>query len=328
MAMKLYCFGARGSLPAPSRREGHLLGEFNTIKYGGNTTNYYLEAGDFKIILDGGSGIRELGNYLMSQGTVTGNHFIHLISHYHSDHLQGLGFFAHYYIPGNVYHIHGFTPEGRESVKYLRDPVEKTISEQYEAPHFPVSIEAMPAAKNYCAHQSKFSESFWYHLDDEGHLEMSWGDPDFSIYDPKMAIKVTTIPLNHPNGCIGFRIEYMDDVFCFCTDNEPLAHPNKEITKHAKDADLILLDGQYTAEMLSETTQGFGHGQPEICVDQAIACDAKKLIIHHHDPNHDDVMIDAMAKECQDYFLELSNKGLAGNLKEVIFAQEGTIWDI
>jgi phosphoribosyl 1,2-cyclic phosphodiesterase len=333
--MKLICFGSRGSIPSPSRSSDHILGEFNTKKYGGNTTCYYLEAGPFKIILDGGSGIRELGNYLFTKGIVNNNNFIHLITHYHSDHLQGLGFFPHYYMGENVYHIHGFTPEGRDNDTGLRDPVERTIAEQYEAPHFPVSIDAMPASKHYCAHKSQFSESVWYRLCSNDIYEMSWDMP--YIYSKEKGsvphvdenlIKITTIPLIHPNGCIGYRIDYMGKTFTFCTDNEPAAYDNFEITKHGNDSDIMLLDGQYTKKQLSGNNQNFGHGEPKLCVDQAIASNAKELIIHHHDPGHSDEVVDSMQEACESYFQELLTRGDSGSLEKVTFAREGMVWVI
>jgi phosphoribosyl 1,2-cyclic phosphodiesterase len=317
--LKVFCFGSRGSLPAPSRSKDHVLGEFTTQEFGGNTTNYYVEAGPFKIILDGGSGIRELGNYFISNGIFNDNEFIHLISHYHSDHLQGLGFMPHYYMK-NKFFVHGHTPDGRNDADQIRSPVETTIGEQYDPPHFPVDIKQMPATKKYCAHRVKFSETFHYFIDECGHISMSWGQPN-KLLDVARHVTITTIPLNHPNGCLGFRIDYMGKSFAFCTDNEPLAFSNKEINAQAKDVDLLLLDGQYTEAQISGMTQGFGHGMPELCIDQAYACGAKKLIIHHHDPSHSDKQLTDMETAALKYNETLSHDYSI----DVCFAREGSI---
>jgi phosphoribosyl 1,2-cyclic phosphodiesterase len=170
-----------------------------------------------------------------------------------------------------------------------------------------------------------FSEVFFYLHQDGAYVyksESEMADPN--SYDAKDILKVTTVPLHHPNGCLGYRIDYMDLAFAFCTDNEPFAFTNNKINKLCKDVDLIVLDGQYTAEQLSGPTQTFGHGNPELCVDQAVACGSKKLLITHMDPGHDDDKITEMEKTCIEYFQKKKPKTLAS----VEFVKEGSSWEI
>jgi phosphoribosyl 1,2-cyclic phosphodiesterase len=316
--MKLHAFGIRGSLPAPSTKD------FKTSTYGGNTTCYYLKAGPFRIILDMGSGARMLGNHLMKEGVV-GKDFIVLLTHYHSDHIQGIGFCVPLYIKINTFFIHGFTPEGRENIDPLRNVVLQALGEQQASPFFPVPHALLPAQKIYNAHNRMFSETFYYlHRDDKYFFIAERDSAETGSIDPKDIVKITTIPLHHPNGCLGYRVDYMNSSFAFCTDNEPLAFTNNQINTICKDVDLIVLDGQYTPEQLSGPTQTFGHGSPELCVDQAIACGAKKLLITHLDPGHDDEKIAETEKACKAYLVKKKKKKPAS----VEFAKEDGNWEI
>jgi phosphoribosyl 1,2-cyclic phosphodiesterase len=325
--MKVTCYGSRGSIPSPSRSwDG-----FKTDKFGGNTTCYFLEAGPFKIMFDAGSGMAVLGNKLMAtqfgpDGPVPQS-FILLLSHYHADHMQGLPFCAPFYFPQNSFDIHGMHPrEATNSFSDVENAVKEYLSKAQETPIFPVPHRSLPAHKNYTAHDPMFSESFTYMARNDHIYEMVG---DGSVYkEGEYQIKVTTIPLNHPDGCLGFRIDYKGKTFVFCTDNEPFAFTNNKINSLAKGCDLILLDGQYTEQQISTMTQGFGHGTPELCVEQALMAEAKKLIIHHHDPSHDD-------KKLEEMYAELVNdKGVSKRLHDsmkplkVDFAKEGHTWEI
>lgn len=316
--MKLYAFGVRGSLPSPSTKD------FKTLKYGGNTTCYYLEAGPFRVIFDMGSGARALGNHLIKKGDV-GKSFILLLTHYHSDHTQGIGFCVPLYIKSNTFHIHGFTPDERKGVDPIRNIVLQCLEEQQSSPYFPVPHVSLPATKHYQAHDKMFSEVFYYlHRDGKYFYLSEKNSEEIAKTDPQDVLKVITIPLNHPNGCLGYRVDYHETSLAFCTDNEPLAFPNTKITSICKDVNLIVLDGQYTPEQLSGPTQTYGHGTPQLCVDQAAACGAKKLLVTHYDPGHDDEKLAEMEKEAQDYLKVEKVK----DPRSVEFVREGASWEI
>lgn len=342
--MKITCYGPRGSLPAPSRPG------FVTTAYGGNTSCYYVETGPFRVILDNGSGVAVLGddlmkNLLLPQMKATGKMgmpFINLISHWHWDHIQGLPFCTPYFITGNTFHIHGFDPSGHEPGRIAsgRTAVETMLSEQQANPHFPVAHECLPASRTYTGHPRQFSRTLWYANRSEsdrpgvpassGYVlcpteEKARGQ---ALFGPgaleENVLKITTIPLNHPDGCLGYRLDYMGKSIVYCTDNEPLRHPNLQITKLGQGADWILLDGQYTEDQLAKNTQVFGHGTPRACVDQAIACGAKHLVIHHHDPKNDDEAVSWMETDALVY---ARDNGFA-HPHTVEFAQEGKSWNL
>ena len=76
-----------------------------TRTYGGNTSCVYLKIDDTHIILDMGSGIRQLGRDFMMAGN-TVNDFHIFLSHLHWDHIQGLPFFVPAYIKGKNIRIY------------------------------------------------------------------------------------------------------------------------------------------------------------------------------------------------------------------------------
>ena len=81
--------GVRGSLATPGA---------STAGVGGNTSCVEVTAGDTRIVLDAGSGLRTLGDSLVARGPTETTI---LLSHLHWDHIQGLPFFVPIYIPGN-----------------------------------------------------------------------------------------------------------------------------------------------------------------------------------------------------------------------------------
>ena len=87
--MTLRFWGVRGSLPAPGP---------TTARYGGNTSCVELRCGPHLLILDAGTGLRELGAALTASGVAVDADI--LLSHTHLDHISGLPFFAAMYDPG------------------------------------------------------------------------------------------------------------------------------------------------------------------------------------------------------------------------------------
>tara|TARA_Y100000310_G_scaffold279517_1_gene298675 strand:+ start:8465 stop:9697 length:1233 start_codon:yes stop_codon:yes gene_type:complete len=305
--MKITCYGPRGSLPSPSTKT------FKTWEYGGNTSCYYVEAGPFRIILDCGSGIRQLGNDLMASGEGFGKEFLVLLSHYHWDHIQGLPFCVPMFIANNRFRYHGFTPSGHE--RGPKPVVETMLADQQSNPHFPVAHSEMPAQTEYTDHARQFSESFGCIVGNGGGLlRVAPAEVAASQAAGEEAILITTIPLNHPDGCLGYRIEYKGKVLVYATDNEPLYETNAHLNKNAQEADWLLLDGQYGDDQLAGMTQTFGHGSPRACIDQALDCPPKLLVIHHHDPNNDDAKVAEMEAWAKNYATE-SGPHLPGRVR-------------
>lgn len=307
--MKVTCYGPRGSIPAPSTKR------FSTVKYGGDTSCYFVEAGPHKVILDCGSGIRQLGNDLMATGKGIGVTFRVLLSHYHWDHIQGLPFFVPIYIGVNTFHFHGFVPSTEEHC--VKPVVERMLQHQQSNPHFPVAHGALASKRLYTDHARQNPEKKVYRVVGGQSIEVLPGmDPE----DDDLTIQ--TIPLNHPDGCLSYRLDYRGYSLVYASDNEPLRKANANLVKFGKGANLAIFDGQYTEEQLAGSVQTYGHGSPEACIDQAIACQIMDLKVHHHDPSNSDTVVDAMLVKALDYAQKVGYTG------KVEFCHQEDVWVI
>ena len=180
--MKIKFWGVRGSIPCPGPQ---------TVKYGGNTSCLELRFmnPERRIIIDAGTGIRELGNYMMThdlpKGPIVAEIFL---THTHWDHIQGFPFFAPIYIPGTKLRVYG-------PVIYHEDEtIENVVGGQLAYRYFPVRQEELAAEIEYI----DLSES-----------RLDLGD----------GIMLTTKYLNHPLLCLGYRFEYRGKVFCTAYDS-------------------------------------------------------------------------------------------------------------
>jgi ribonuclease BN (tRNA processing enzyme) len=312
--MNVTCFGSRGSLPSPSRKD------FSTVEFGGNTNSYYLEVGPFKILLGCGTGVSVLSDSMMktwvSQNR-TPQCYLVWLSHYHWDHIQGLPFCVPFFIGGNSFDIHGFRPSGFEDDSQPRTAVEMMLAHQQSNPHFPVAHGNLPSTRRYFSYNRQFSETIWYLRTPTGYQRCL-----MPPLKPDEALKMTTIPVNHPDGCLGVRFDYQGKSLVYCTDTEPLRYLNTNVQRLAAGVDILIMDGAYTEEQLRGACQTFGHGTPRSCVEEAMGVKAKLLIIHHHDPKHDDDKLREMEADAQRYALDLGYTGT------VQMAREGTTWSV
>jgi len=268
--VKVRLWGTRGSIPTPS------TSDFVTSRFGGDTTCVSITSGDHLIILDGGSGLRLLGLHLNAKDRPV--HASFFFSHVHWDHIQGFPFFLPGFRKDNFFNLYG--PRLTASPGFVGSILEKALRGQQEDLNFPVQLRDMPASMNF------------QDLHEDEVIQLTGGPTE---------IKVLSRRLNHPGGCFGYRIEEHRNgepvaVFAFCTDHEhgETSHPG--IQALARDADLFLYDAQYTPEQYSGTGSapdhiGWGHSTWEWGLKEAITAGARHLILHHHDPLHDDAAI-------------------------------------
>jgi phosphoribosyl 1,2-cyclic phosphodiesterase len=260
--MKIKFYGVRGSLPVCGK-------EFE--RYGGSTTcvRLHRENANRIALIDAGTGIRTLGKEIISSG-LSQNIINILFSHFHLDHIQGLPFFAPAY---NKEQRIGILAMGRRGkVKDLKEIFSTQMQEEY----FPVGIDTMGA---------KF-EFYTY-----GEREKLFG------------AVIKAAPQHHvrPGGSYGFRVEDDSVVISFCTDVEHIDGIDPAVVELAKDADLLIHDGQYTPEEYAKF-KGWGHSSFEHAAEVAAQANVKRLIITHHDPDHNDDMLDSMECKCQKLF--------------------------
>ena len=273
--MKVKFYGVRGSVPVCGR---------NFERYGGNTTCIRIlrEKANRIAILDAGTGIRNLGKELMKEGLA--QQVLNIVfSHFHWDHIQGFPFFAPAYNPQQTIGVLAL------GMKHKIKDLKQIFSVQMQKEYFPIQLEMMGA-----------------------HFEFfNYGD-DETIY----GAHVKSIPQYHkyPGGSYGFRLDDEGVSLVICTDIEHINGIDKNIVEFARNADLLIHDGQYTAEEFRKF-KGWGHSTWEQAVEVAIQANVKKLIITHHDPDHDDSFLDMIEKKCCELF---PNSMLAKEGMEVV----------
>ena len=240
------------------------------LRYGGNTPclEFRSDAGSL-LIADCGSGLRMLGKALMKEFAGRPIHANILISHFHWDHIQGLPFFVPIYNEANQFHVYSYRP--REA------SLEETLGGQMSNPYFPVNMSAMRAKRRYT---EVASEPF--DLDD---------------------FRIRPAHINHPQGCLCFRIENNGKSIVYATDNEPGdAKSDRTLREICRNADVLIYDSQYERSQLDRDKKGWGHSTWEdgvrICQESGV----KQLILFHHDPDSNDAAIDQLEEQAQVQF--------------------------
>lgn len=267
----LTIWGCRGSIPSPERAWG---------KYGGNTSCVDLVLpGQRHFVFDAGTGIRILGNDLISQSPLRIALFF---THYHWDHTQGLPFFKPLYVPGNEIHIYG--PEDRDTA------MSTTIANAMGGKYFPVSIEAFRASVRYVSLQEQT----------EPH--------------DVLGVSVSTLETLHPGTTLAYRIEYGGRSIVYAPDNELLPEtcdPELDaealrIAEFAKGATVFLHDCQYSQQEY-KTKRGWGHSCGDALAAVAAHAMPGRMVLFHHDPDHSDEQVEAIHTE---FRAGLENRGV------------------
>jgi len=249
-------WGVRGSIPCPGP---------DYVRYGGNTSCVEIRCGSHLIILDGGTGLRPLGNALIQSGPTDADI---LFTHTHLDHIVGIPFFAPLYDKRSTIRIwagHLAPPRS------IRDALAGIMVE----PIFPVPIEVFGATPSY--NDFRAGESFTL----------------------KPGIEIHTIPLRHPNGATGYRIDYAGRSLCYITDYEHGQDKiDPAIVQLIKNTELFIYDCTYTDEEYPSHV-GWGHSTWQEGVKLADYANVDRLILFHHDPNHTDTIMAAIEQAAQ-----------------------------
>ena len=237
-----------------------------TVRYGGNTSSIEVRCGSRLLLFDAGTGIRDLGNLLVAESPLDADLFL---THTHFDHVCGLPFFRPFFQPQNTFRLWaGHLEEGMT--------LQKVLVEFMMAPLFPVAPDVFRAGMRY--------------------QEFRAGE----TLSPAPGIVLRTTALNHPNGATGYRIEFGARSVCYLTDIEHVpGAPDPGIVSLIAAADLVIYDCMYTDAQYAEGHVGWGHSTWQEGVRLCKAAGAKRLVVFHHNPDHDDDALDAIGREVE-----------------------------
>lgn len=263
MTLHLRFWGTRGSVPTPGAR---------TVRYGGNTPCVEVRTGTgWLVILDAGTGIRELGHSLVAASGGDGIAADIFLTHAHWDHIQGIPFFAPIFEPGNH-----FTIWGSDS---LQKSVDRVIRDQMSPVVFPVAFDALGA-------QIEFRE-----ISEERRAGNGY--------------EVAAFGVQHPGGALGYRFTDATSPnrsFVYISDNE-LAAGDAEwrarLVEFIRGTTLLVHDATYTADEY-EQHRGWGHSTCDDAVALALDAGVGELVLFHHRPERSDDEVDACTDACRE----------------------------
>lgn len=300
--MKIRFWGVRGSIPCPGPE---------TVKYGGNTACIELrfDGLDRIIVLDAGSGIRDLAGFLLGHDLKRGPLKLELfLTHTHLDHILGFPFFIPLYIANSRVKVYG-------PVTYEEGSLQDVMAGQLSYRYFPVRLEQLVSHIEY--------------------IDLAEG-----VLDLGDGITLKTTYLNHSLLCLGYRFECNGKVLCTGYDTEPFRNlfsgqkddpsydeamavegeaaaleANQRLETFFAGADLLIHDTQYTQEEYESGKIGWGHSSFEQAIAAARRAGVRRLALFHHEPMRTDTQMDHLSKK-------YCTSGGSGN-PEVFFAREG-----
>ena len=290
MPLTLRFWGTRGSIPSPGP---------TTVRYGGNTPCIELRTDDgWLVILDAGTGIRELGRSLLDNANgapVGGDIFL---THAHWDHIQGIPFFAPLFRKGSHFTIWGS--------KSLQTSIDRVVRDQMSPVVFPVTFEELQARIDFQELAEERRQCRGY--------------------------EVEAMAVRHPGGALGYRFTDGNDWrrgLVYVSDNElsPRARYEEDpewrarFVEFARGAAILVHDTMYTAQEY-ESFIGWGHSTHEDAVEIAIEAEVEKLVLFHHRPERTDEDVDRCVEKCR------AVVKARGATLEVVAAAEGMTLEI
>jgi len=281
--MQVRFFGVRGSVPTPGGA---------TFRYGGNTVCVEVRLVDGTvIILDGGTGLRELGKVLLTEDHRRPLSL--LLTHVHYDHIMGLPFFGPLWRSDTTVHIYPLANDTHQDSARRR-----TL---FDGVHFPVRGSDIPARMDV--------------------LEPGAGDWRIG------SARVSRIALNHPGGAQGFRVDDDDgSSVAYLTDNElaPAGSGNaatQALARFASGVSVLIHDAQYDEPEMA-AKRGWGHSSLQSVLELGRLAETPHLVLFHHDPDRDDDALDAFGARARGWLAEQKCATMA------TVAHEGLVLDL
>jgi phosphoribosyl 1,2-cyclic phosphodiesterase len=227
-----------------------------------------MQVGRERLIFDGGTGLRILGQSLMAESPAKAHLFF---THSHWDHIQGFPFFTPAFIRGNTFKIYGVPSPNGATIK-------QRLHDQMLHPNFPVPLQIMQADLEF--YDLEMGETLHY------------GD-----------VRVETRPLNHPGEAVGYRVNWRGLSAAYITDTEHFPDRlDDNVLALVRQADVMIIDATYTDEEYNDpkySKVGWGHSTWQQAVKIAQAAQVKQLVLFHHDPGHNDDFLDRIGEEAR-----------------------------
>ncbi len=273
--------GIRGSYPTPEK---------SFLDIGGNTSCVEVNVGGHLIILDSGTGIISLGNELMKKHIASSDDFFQrtpinatiLLSHIHSDHIQGFNFFKPLSILTSRIRVYGYSD--------YSESLENNLHQLLYGKSFPICLNDIAADLEI----SNISEGEVLIFDQNSPVPLRKrviSADDIIPVDEEVIVSCMKSLAHGSEGVMIYKIAYRDKTLVYATDKESYIGADKRLAFFARNANLLIHDSQYTGEdYLSPIApkQGFGHSTFEMAIETAKAAQVKQLAFFHFDPSYDD----------------------------------------
>ena len=237
-----------------------------TARYGGNTASVVITGtGEDPILLDLGTGLRYFGAD-HAPGSRLRAHA--LVTHLHWDHVQGLPFCQPLLVPGSTLEVYGPAHEGVSFADAFDDLM--------RPPFFPVTRHGLPGEVSF--------------------LTLVEGVHEIA------GAKVTALEVPHTDTTFGYRVERGGYSVAYISDHQQPIDCDSVATSVldlCRGVDVLIHDAQYTPEEFA-CRSAWGHCTVDYAIRVAACAEVGTLVLFHHDPAHDDAMLDLLLDGAQE----------------------------